>query len=174
MFRVIRTDYHAGRIFIPHRPFASKLHVGTVTGNSHMLQSTVRCCSYVVDAIQSSKRNDLGECIYRVKENVRPLSWIWIYNTLHCCKMMFAHFNIQRRYTVTFHWCLWYLTLPTSPINTNSFIHSVIQTISIAPLQVHFYSEAFPTQHGYCVGVSHRSATGNCELRTCPRSLRGG
>ena len=25
-----------------------------------------------------------------------------------------------------------------------------IQTISIAPLQVHFYSEALPTQHGYC------------------------
>jgi len=23
-----------------------------------------------------------------------------------------------------------------------------------------------------CVGVSLRSATGNCELRTCPRSLR--
>jgi len=47
------------------------------------------------------------------------------------------------------------------------------QAISIAPLQV-FYSEAFPTQHGYCVGVSLRSATGNCEWRTFPRSLRGG
>ena len=53
---------------------------------------------------------------------------------------------------------------------------SFIRTISIAPLQVHFYSEALPTQHGYCAGVSHRSATGNCELRTYPRSLhiRGG
>jgi len=36
------------------------------------------------------------------------------------------------------------------------------------------YSEALPTQHGYCAGVSCRSATGNCELRTCLRSLRGG
>jgi len=30
------------------------------------------------------------------------------------------------------------------------------------------------TQHGYCVRVSRRSATGHCEWRTCPRSLRGG
>jgi len=50
----------------------------------------------------------------------------------------------------------------------NLFIHS------IAFLQVHFYSEALPTQHGYCAGVSCRSAIGNCELRTWPRSLRGG
>src|SRR6218665_102764 len=33
---------------------------------------------------------------------------------------------------------------------------SVRQAISIAPLQVHYYSEALPTQHGYCVGVSRR------------------
>jgi len=33
------------------------------------------------------------------------------------------------------------------------FIHSFIQAISIAPLQVHFYSEALPTQHGYCVRI---------------------
>src|SRR6218665_3746253 len=31
--------------------------------------------------------------------------------------------------------------------------HSFIQAISIAPLQVHYYSEALPTQHGYCGGV---------------------
>ena len=55
-----------------------------------------------------------------------------------------------------------------------SGIHSFIQTISIAPLQAHFYSVALQTQHGYYAGVSRRSATGNCELRTCPRSLRGG
>src|SRR6218665_565488 len=30
------------------------------------------------------------------------------------------------------------------------------------------------TQHRYCAGVSRRSAAGNCELRTCLRSLRGG
>jgi len=53
----------------------------------------------------------------------------------------------------------------------NSFIHSFIQTISVAPLQVHFYSEALPIQHGYCAGVSRRITTGNCELRTCPRSV---
>ena len=40
---------------------------------------------------------------------------------------------------------------------TWSFIHSFIQANSIAPLQVHYYSEALPTQHGYCAGVSrHR------------------
>ena len=43
------------------------------------------------------------------------------------------------------------------------YIHSFIQTTSIAPLQVYFYSEALPTEHGYCAGVSRRSATGNCE-----------
>ena len=31
--------------------------------------------------------------------------------------------------------------------------HSFIQSISIVPLQVHYYSEALPTQHGYCAGV---------------------
>src|SRR6218665_1974150 len=34
------------------------------------------------------------------------------------------------------------------------FVHSFIQTISVAPLQMHHYSEALSTQHGYCVGVS--------------------
>ena len=46
-------------------------------------------------------------------------------------------------------------------------IHSLIPVISTAPLQVHYYSEVLPTQHGYCVGISCRSATGNCEWRTC-------
>src|SRR6218665_932262 len=50
-------------------------------------------------------------------------------------------------------------------------IHSGYSASS-SPLQ-HLYSEALPTQHGYCVGVSRRSATGNCERRTCPRFLRG-
>jgi len=55
----------------------------------------------------------------------------------------------------------------------NVFIHSdhFYSASSIAPLQVRYYSEALPTQHGYCAGVSRRSATGNCELRTCSRSL---
>src|SRR6218665_16319 len=54
------------------------------------------------------------------------------------------------------------------------FIYLFIPDISIALLQVHYYSEALPTQHGYCAGVSRRSATGNCSIRTCPRSLRRG
>ena len=41
-------------------------------------------------------------------------------------------------------------------------IHSLILDISIAPLQVNYYSEATQTEHGYCVGVLRRSATGNC------------
>jgi len=58
-------------------------------------------------------------------------------------------------------------------IISSLYIHSFIPAISIAPLQVHYYSEPLPTKHKYCVEVSHWSATGNCERRTCPRSLRG-
>jgi len=36
--------------------------------------------------------------------------------------------------------------------NSSAFIQAV-------PLQVHYSSEALPTQHGYCVTVSHLSAT---------------
>src|SRR6218665_2970023 len=39
-------------------------------------------------------------------------------------------------------------------------LYSFIQTISIAPLQVLYYSEVLPTQHGYCAKISHQSATG--------------
>src|SRR6218665_4217653 len=38
---------------------------------------------------------------------------------------------------------------------------SFIPAISIAPLQVLYYSEALLTQ--YCAGISRQSATGNCE-----------
>ena len=31
--------------------------------------------------------------------------------------------------------------------------YSFIQAIYIAPLQVHYYSEALQTQHGYCAGI---------------------
>ena len=58
--------------------------------------------------------------------------------------------------------------------NLNYIIHSFVRsTISIAPLQVHYYSEVLLTQHGYCAGILRQSATGNCEWRTCPRSLHG-
>jgi len=38
-------------------------------------------------------------------------------------------------------------------------LNSFIQAISIAPVQVHYYSEALPIQHRYCAGISRRSAT---------------
>jgi len=59
----------------------------------------------------------------------------------------------------------------TMDSTTFSFLHSFIH-ISIAPLQVHYYSAALPIQHKYVV-VTRRSVTGNCEWRTWPRSLRG-
>jgi len=43
-------------------------------------------------------------------------------------------------------------------MSIHSFIHSFIPGISIAPLQVLYYSEASRLQHGYCIGVSRRSA----------------
>ena len=49
-------------------------------------------------------------------------------------------------------------------------IHSFIQTIFRALLQIHYYSQVLPTQHGYCVRVSRQSATGNCEWKICRRS----
>jgi len=52
--------------------------------------------------------------------------------------------------------------LDTNAVSIHSFIHSLL-AISIAPLQVHYYSEAFLTQRRYCVGVSRQSTTGNCE-----------
>jgi len=48
--------------------------------------------------------------------------------------------------------------------------HSVVPGISIAPLQVHYYSAA----NWYWVGVNPKRFTGICEWRTCPRFLRGG
>src|SRR6218665_156541 len=38
----------------------------------------------------------------------------------------------------------------------SAYFNSFIQVVSIAPLQVHYYSEALPTQHEYCVEVSRR------------------
>jgi len=36
----------------------------------------------------------------------------------------------------------------------------------MAPLQVPYYSEALPTQHGYCAGISLRIATGSGKRET--------
>ena len=41
-----------------------------------------------------------------------------------------------------------------SSLSSQSFIHSFIPT---APLQVHYYSEALPTQHGYCPYAAARA-----------------
>ena len=57
-------------------------------------------------------------------------------------------------------------TRTTSKVFIYLFIF--IHAISIAPLQVHYYSEALPTQHGYCFGISRRSATGNLRLKDLP------
>ena len=69
---------------------------------------------------------------------------------------------------IGFQSCFFFTADVSPPIFISSvliitIIHSFIHSISIAPLQVHYYSEALPTQHGYCARVSRRSATGNCE-----------
>ena len=49
------------------------------------------------------------------------------------------------------HWVTTdYYTIKTISPPTYYFI----SIISIAPLQVHYYSETLPTQHRYCVGVN--------------------
>jgi len=50
------------------------------------------------------------------------------------------------------------------------FIHSFIPSISIAPLQVLYYSEALPTTARILYRSFTPKRTGNCEQRTCPRS----
>jgi len=62
------------------------------------------------------------------------------------------------------------LVLHKNVRTVNSFIDSGYFCSASSSLQVNYYSEAFLTQHGYCARVSRRSATGNCEWRTCPRS----
>jgi len=49
----------------------------------------------------------------------------------------------------------------------NSFVPSVDFYSTSSSLLL----EVLPAQHGYCVRVSRRSATGNCKWRTCPRYL---
>ena len=55
-----------------------------------------------------------------------------------------------------------------------SFIHSFISAISIAPLQVLYYSEALPTTARILYRSFTPKRTGNCRQRTCPRSVHGG
>src|SRR6218665_686112 len=56
----------------------------------------------------------------------------------------------------------------------HSFIHSFIPAISIAPLQVLYYSEALLTTARILYRSFMPKRTGNCRYRTCPRSLHGG
>jgi len=79
-----------------------------------------------------------------------------------------------RRIASLYGCCTWVYELRVHRVCLFLLLHLFIQAISIAHLQVHYYSEALQKQHGYCFGVSRRSATGNCEWRTFPRSRRGG
>src|SRR6218665_1307867 len=58
-------------------------------------------------------------------------------------------------------------TIPWTVVN--EFPDSFIQAISIAPLQVHYYSDALPTQHGYCAGVSHRKRNRQLRVMDLPK-----
>ena len=82
------------------------------------------------------------------------------------CRLMKVKIDFGWSY---FHLFYHIVVVPYSVHDNVSFI----QAISIAPLQVHYYTEALPTQHRYYVEVSLRSTAGNCKWRTCPRSLRG-
>ena len=42
---------------------------------------------------------------------------------------------------------------PGAEIGIVSSFIQFIQAISIAPVHVNIYSEALPTQHGYCAGI---------------------
>src|SRR6218665_3775402 len=53
-------------------------------------------------------------------------------------------------------------------------VHLFIPAISIAPLQVLYYSEALPTTARILYRSFTPKRTGNCRYRTCPRSLGGG
>src|SRR6218665_921893 len=48
-------------------------------------------------------------------------------------------------------------------------LHSFIQTISIAPLQVPYYSEALPIQHKYCVGVNTPKCHRQLQVKDLPK-----
>src|SRR6218665_1284665 len=54
-----------------------------------------------------------------------------------------------------------------------TFVHSFIPDISIAPLQVLYFSEVLNHSIVTVPESTRRNATGNCEGRTCPRSLCG-
>jgi len=54
------------------------------------------------------------------------------------------------------------------------FLHSFIPDISIAPFQVHYYSEVLPTTARILYQSFTPKRTGNCKRRTCPRSLHSG
>src|SRR6218665_1312455 len=122
------------------------------------------------------------------KQIVKCLYLFYIQFLLSTLLLLFKTFSCSLNQSLSFytgHMASPYPHLPYSDrcswsqlrwrlVQLTTFIHSIILDISIAPLQVHCYSEVLPTQHGYCVRVSRQSATWNCEVRTCPRSLRGG
>ena len=49
------------------------------------------------------------------------------------------------------------------------YTYAFIQAIYIAPLQVHNYSEALPTQHEYCVGVNTPKRHRQLRVKNLPK-----
>jgi len=92
------------------------------------------------------------------------ISFVFIFHYLPCTQIMWLLqlLSIQPHLQVFILFsdghCIVFYTFVLSP-NLTTIIHSFILAISIAPLQVHYYSEVLPTiQHGHCMGVSRRSA----------------
>src|SRR6218665_3383705 len=70
--------------------------------------------------------------------------------------------------------CSTYINISKWIRQYHAFIHSFILSISIAPLQVLYYSGALPTTARILYRSFTLKRTGNCRQRTWPRSLRDG
>src|SRR6218665_2831059 len=57
------------------------------------------------------------------------------------------------------------------PVLSSLIFYSFIQAVSIAPHQFHYYSEAFPTGHGYCVGVDTPKRHRQLRVNDLPKVL---
>ena len=108
----------------------------------------------------------LHNCMYRVC--MYDYNYVCVYIYIHVVIYVYIYIRVYAGYSYTYVGLLFCVYICA---------HSFRLFLYIAPLQIHYSSEAPPpTQHGYYVGVSHRSATGNYEWKTFPRSLyiRGG
>src|SRR6218665_2496461 len=93
----------------------------------------------------------------------------------------FSQFSLSRS---------WKVSLKDSDLKVKAEASSMYRILSSMALSIHsgyFYSTSSSPlglllrgapdtkrDRAYCVRVSRRSETDNCELRACPRSLRGG